>query len=131
MLEVGASSKHISDKLIASFSNYGKDRVDLFAPGVNIWSTMPGQTFKPSSGTSMAAPVVTGVAALLMEYFPELSVRTIRDILVNSVWKYSGDVTIPGTKEKTKLEDLCVSGGIVNAYQAVKLAMNPDKMKKP
>jgi subtilisin family serine protease len=129
MIEVGASSKNIDESLTAYFSNYGKGRVDLFAPGVKVWSTMPDQSFKALSGTSMAAPVVTGVAALLMEYFPQLSAREIRDIIVNSTWDYDGDVYRPGSKDKVKLNDLCSSGGVVNAYNAVKMAMNAIKIQ--
>jgi cell wall-associated protease len=128
MIEVGASSMNLNEKFTASFSNYGKERVDLFAPGVKVWSTMPNQEYKPSSGTSMAAPVVTGVTALLMEYFPELSSQKIKEILVKSTWKYDGDVYKPGTKEKVKLTDLSSSGGVVNAYEAVKMAMNTLKI---
>ena len=129
MIEVGASSKNMDENLTAFFSNYGKDRVDLFAPGVKVWSTMPDQSFKASSGTSMAAPVVTGVVALLMEYFPQLSSREIRDIIVKSTWTYNGDVYRPGSKDKVKLSDLCSSGGVVNAYNAVKMAMNAIKIQ--
>jgi cell wall-associated protease len=129
IIEVGASSKNLDESLTAYFSNYGKERVDLFAPGVKVWSTMPDQKFKASSGTSMAAPVVTGVVALLMEYFPELSSREIRDIIVNSTWDYKGDVYRPGSKDKVKLNDLCSSGGVVNAYNAVKMALNAARIQ--
>ncbi len=101
----------------------------MFAPGVNVWSTIPDQKYEASSGTSMAAPVVTGVVALLMEYFPELTPQEIRNIIVNSAWKYKGYVYLPGTKEKVNMSDLCNSGGIVNAYNAVKMAMNEVKLQ--
>jgi subtilisin family serine protease len=128
MIEVGASSMNLNENLTASFSNYGKKRVDIFAPGVKVWSSMPQQEYGASSGTSMASPVVAGVAALLMEYFPELSAQKIREIILSSAWKYDGEVNKPGADEKVRLEELCVTGGIVNAYEAVKIAMNMVKM---
>jgi subtilisin family serine protease len=128
MIEVGAASQSLSPMLAASFSNYGKGRVDLFAPGVKVWSTMPGDEYKAQSGTSMAAPVVAGVAALLMQYFPELNAKQVRDILLQSTWPYKGYVNIPGTKNEVLLDSLCATGGIVNAYQAVKMALNTSRI---
>ena len=123
-IEVGASSWKGGDKLAAEFSNYGQQQVDLFAPGVDILSTVPGNQYERDSGTSMAAPVVTGVAALLMSYYPNLSAGDVRKILVSSVSKYPTQiVTRPGdAKDHVAFGTLSVTGGIVNAYNAVKMA---------
>ena len=123
-IEVGASSWGEGEKLAASFSNYGKVNVDLFAPGVQIYSTAPGNEYKNAQGTSMASPVTAGVAAMLLSYFPELSATDVKDILMKSVRTFDGlMVTKPGTKdEMVNFAELSTSGGIVNAYEAVKLA---------
>lgn len=124
-IEVGASSWKGGTEVAASFSNYGKTRVDLFAPGADIYSTVPGGEYARESGTSMAAPVVSGVAALLMAYYPELTAADVREILMASVTKL-GDVTVqpPGAPPTARVTfgELSVTGGIVNAYDAVKMA---------
>ncbi len=124
MMEVAANSKHLDETLPAKFTSYGKSTVDLFAPGVSVLSAIPGDQYKESNGTSMASPVVAGVAALLRSYFPELSAEEIRDILIQSSYKYEGEVYLPGTSEMVPFSDLTISGGLVNAYEAVKIAMN-------
>lgn len=93
-LSVGASSWKPDSNLVASFSNYGKKTVDLFAPGVDIYSTVLQNNYKRESGTSMAAPVVSGVAAVVMEYFPELSAAQVKKILMKSSTKYPGKMVI-------------------------------------
>ena len=109
--------------LAAPFSNYGAKEVDLFAPGVNIYSTIPGNKFASLSGTSMAAPVVTGIAALVLEYYPKLTALQLKYVLEKSVAKYpDAMVRIPGGKEEVKFGTLSKTGGIVNAYNALKLA---------
>ena len=123
-IEVGASSWKPLAALAAEFSNYGREQVDLFAPGVDILSTMPGGGLKRESGTSMAAPVVSGVAALLMAYFPELSAMQVRDILLESVRTLPDlEVRRPGDGSKVKFTTLSRTGGVVDAYAAVKLAL--------
>jgi cell wall-associated protease len=122
-LEIGASSWGTDANFVASFSNYGKKKVDVFAPGVEIYSTIPGNHYENEQGTSMAAPVVTGIAALLMSYFPELSATEVKDIIKKSTRKFDGlQVQKPGGKGKAELTDLSNTGGLVNAYEAVKLA---------
>ena len=121
-ITVGASGWNGETDLAASFSNYGQSQVDLFAPGVDIYSTMPNQQYELSNGTSMAAPVVTGVIALLMNYFPELSSIEIKDIVMQSVTKIETMVPLPGQTEmiqKIPFSSLSSSGGIVNAHKAV------------
>lgn len=123
-LEIGASSWGADQDFVGSFSNYGKKSVDLFAPGVQIYSTTPDNTYENLQGTSMAAPATTGVAAMIMSYFPELSATQVKDILRQSTRKFDGlKVTRPGTKETVPFNQLSSSGGMVNAYEAVKLAM--------
>jgi subtilisin family serine protease len=121
-IEVGAASWDV-DSLAGSFSNYGRRRVDLFAPGVAILSTVPGDGTELMDGTSMAAPVVAGVAALLMAYFPDLTATDVARILRESSVKY-GDriVPRPGTGEPVPFRMLSVTGGVVNAYEAVRMA---------
>ena len=107
----------------AAFSNYGSKVVDIFAPGVAIYSTVPnGNKYQSWEGTSMAAPVVSGVAALIRSYFPTLSAPQVKKILQQSVEVPANPTQQPGTTEKVRMDQLCTSGGIVNAYKAVQLA---------
>ena len=124
-IEVGASSSSYDESLPASFSNYGENSVDLFAPGVQILSSVADNGYESLSGTSMASPVVAGVAALLMSYFPELEASDIKEILMESVTKIDLEVLQPteGDEEvRVPFSSLSRTGGIVNAYEAVKLA---------
>ena len=125
-IEVGASSWEGGDQLAASFSNYGRAQVDLFAPGVDILSTVPGGGYERNSGTSMAAPMVSGVAALLMSYFPQLTAADVKRILIESAARYPDTmVARPGGKEgdMVRFGDLSATGGVVDAYAAVRAAM--------
>jgi cell wall-associated protease len=122
-IEVGASAWGSNENFVGSFSNYGKKSVSLFAPGVQIYSTTPGNTYKNEDGTSMASPSTAGVAALLMSYFPDLSVLQVKDILLRSTRKFDNlKVQKPGSKSMVPFSDLSSSGGLVNAYEAVKMA---------
>ena len=130
-LEVGALSWKSGDETVANFSNYGKKTVDLFAPGVDIYSTTPDQKYEGMSGTSMAAPVASGVAALLLSYYPHLTAAQVREILIKSTVKpQTNEVYKPADEpsEKVKFSDLSITGGIINAYEAIRLA---DKIKIP
>ncbi len=107
----------------ASFSNYGKKNVDVFAPGVVIYSTVPGgNTYEDLQGTSMASPVVAGLAALIKSYFPKLTPEQIKKVLETSSVKITAKTAKPGSVEKVPFNTLSKTGGIVNALQAVKLA---------
>ncbi|AMW04710.1 S8 family serine peptidase [Gemmatimonas phototrophica] len=130
-LEVGASSWKGTSTLATSFSNYGKQQVDLFAPGEDILSTAPGGGVKRESGTSMAAPVVSGVAALLLTYFPKLTPTEVRDIIVQSVRTFPGlTVTLPGSDgQKAPFAGLSRTGGVIDAYAAVKLALQREALR--
>jgi cell wall-associated protease len=128
-LEIGASSAGENKEFVGSFSNYGKKNMDLFAPGVDIYSTVPGNKYKNESGTSMASPTAVGVAALVMSYFPELTAIEVKEILRNSTRKFDGlEVEKPGGG-KASFSNLSSTGGLVNAYDAVKLAGELSKQK--
>jgi subtilisin family serine protease len=119
-IEVGASSWKGGDSLVAEFSNYGHTRVDVFAPGVDILSTIPGG-YERDSGTSMATPVVSGLAALIMSYFPNLTAADVKRIILASATRHDQTVIRPGGGT-APFSSLSVTGGIVNAYDAIKMA---------
>jgi subtilisin family serine protease len=123
-LNVAASSWGSGANFIGSFTNYGKETVDVFAPGVAMYSTVPGNGYKNHDGTSMACPVVSGVAAVLMSYFPEFNAFEIKNIILQSVRKFE-DVQVlkPGTDESIGFNQLSKTGGILNGYDAVQLAI--------
>ena len=123
-IEVGATSWRMRDSLVAPFSNYGKGFVDVFAPGDDIYAPIPGGKFKKESGTSMASPVVSGLSALLMSYYPTLTAADVKRIVLESVTKLGDqDVIRPGEGGmRVKFGELSTTGGIVNAYNAIKLA---------
>ena len=124
-MDIGANSFKNDSFFVAPFSNYGKKEVDLFAPGVAIYSTTPENTYASYQGTSMATPVVAGVAAVLKSYFPGLSAKQIKKILMESSVKKNLKVYVPGTENKKVVDfkDLSVSGGEVNLYNAIKMAI--------
>lgn len=127
-ITVGASSDlSIGPSIAADFSSYGKTQVDLFAPGVKIYSTIPGgNNYGNLKGTSMATPIVTGIAAILKSYFPQLTATEIKSIIEQSVIKPDASIACikPGSEmEKVPFEYLSKTGGIANAYNAVKTAL--------
>ncbi len=127
-IEVGALSWKNGEESVATFSNFGKTAVDLFAPGVDLNSSVPNGKYKENSGTSMAAPVVSGVAALMLSYFPTLKTAELKDILMKSTVKLAKMVQLPGKpEEKTMFANLSVTGGVINAYNAVEMAMAMEK----
>lgn len=121
-IEVGALNWRSGVEMVAGFSNYGKTNVDIFAPGVDLYSTVPDQKYEPASGTSMASPVVAGVAALLRSYFPTLKATEIKDIILQSAVITEIKVHKPGSQELIPFSELSATGGYINAYEAVKLA---------
>lgn len=121
-LEVGALGRLADENSVASFSNYGQKNVDIFAPGHLVYSTMPGNKYKAASGTSFAAPVVAGVAAIIRANFPEFSAEEVKQIIMDSGDSIDVPVIQPGTGEKVNFSTLSVSGKRVNAYEAYRLA---------
>ena len=129
VLTLGAMSMYYDERLPASFSNYGKVNVDVFAPGVGIYSTIPNDAYAAYNGTSMAAPSAAGVAALVRSYYPQLSASQVKHILMNSGIKIDFDVIQPGSQseenpigEKIPFSEMSVSGRVVNAYNALRMA---------
>ena len=123
VLTIGATSLHYNEKLPATFSNYGKKNVDVFAPGVDIYASTPKDEYALNSGTSMAAPSAAGVAALVRSYYPQLSASQVKHILMNSGIIINFEVIKPGTTDEiVSFNDLSVSGRVVNAYNALKMA---------
>ncbi|MFT3933845.1 MAG: S8 family serine peptidase [Chitinophagaceae bacterium] len=125
-ITVGASGDPADPQeggLIASFSNYGKKNVDVFAPGVKIYSTMPGgNVYGNSQGTSFSSPIVVGTAAFLLSYYPNLTAQQLKYCIEKSAKAPGVKVKKPGTDDMVDMSELCKTGGLLNAYEAVKVA---------
>ena len=131
VITVGASSDTlIVSNYAAGFSNYGKVGVDVFSPGSQIYSSLPGgKNYGFLDGTSMATPVVVGLAALLRSYYPNLSALQTKAAIEQSVTPINNHVIIPATETDVKLSDICKTGGIINAFGAVIKAEEISKAK--
>jgi len=125
-LDVGALSFTPGPDMVASFSNYGKKSVDIFSPGVRIYSTVPENKYEFADGTSMASPVMAGVAALIRSYYPKLSAKQVKKAILENGNASTTKVTRPGSSESVYLSELCKSGSYVNAVKALEAA---SKMK--
>lgn len=125
-LDVGALSFTMDEDLVASFSNYGKKSVDIFSPGVRIYSTAPENKYEFADGTSMASPVIAGVAALIRSYYPKLSSKQVIKAILKNGTESDQKVNRPGSGEKVTLSQLCKTGSYVNATKALEAA---SKMK--
>ncbi|MBL4605738.1 MAG: S8 family peptidase, partial [Flavobacteriaceae bacterium] len=128
-ITIGAISSNYNENMPAGFTNYGKINVDIFAPGVKVYSTTPEGEYAYKGGTSMASPGVAGVAALIRSYYPKLTASQVKRILMNSGTKIDLEVIRPGSGSrenpkgvKVPFADLSVTGRIVNAYNALKMA---------
>lgn len=130
-IEVGAMTAYNDENLAASFSNWSNDKVDVFAPGQEIYATVPDNKYQNLQGTSMAAPMVAGLAAVLRSYFPDLTAKQVKEIIMESAVVPGQLVVTPGTEDdKTPFMKLSVSGGVANTYNAVKMAIEIKGKKK-
>lgn len=130
-VEVGALNYKTGEDSAAPFSNYGVKEVDLFAPGMKIYSTMPNNEYAPLQGTSMASPVVAGVAATIRSVFPALTAEQVKEVLLASVTPISQEVKLPGSKtDKINFSKLSLTGGTVNLDKALMMASKLKGKKK-
>ena len=122
VLIVGALSPSYDTKMVADFSNYGKNNVDIYAPGDQIYATTPLNTYEYLQGTSMASPNVAGVAALVRSYYPNLTAVQVKQIIMESGIAIKNTVLLGEDKHKTNFAEASKSGRIINAYNALLLA---------
>jgi len=124
VINVGASGPKLGEHLAGDFSNYGKKNVDVFAPGVKVTTVDTDAEFMTEDGTSFSSPITAGVAALLLEYYPTLSARQLKQIILQSATPLTGTMVFrPGSKTiKVDFASLSKTGGIVNAYKALQIA---------
>lgn len=138
-LTIGASTRYLKDdELAASFSNYGQEGVDVFAPGLEIYNSVPQSDYAAIQGTSMACPMVAGAAAFIKSYFPDMSMKDIKDVLLASATIYRGELEVkPGGESmnpelKSDMVDfgtLSVTGGVINLKSAVQMCLEKEKTK--
>lgn len=130
-INVGSVNQKTGAKFISDYSNYGKQNVDLFAPGEDIHTTGAGNIYKTESGTSFSAPMVCGTAALIWSYYPKLTAQEVKQIILDSGTAYDLEVIVPGTEDKkVPFADLSKSGKVLNVYNAMKLAEKVSKKRK-
>lgn len=122
VITVGALTYNYGAEVIANFSNYGAFNVDVFAPGDEIYATIPNNKYKYLQGTSMASPNVAGVAAMIRSYFPKLSAKQVKQILMNSGNGLPENVVVGENKEQKKASEVAKSANMVNAYNAFQMA---------
>ena len=121
-LTVGSLQSKYGSQMVSGFSNYGNNNVDVFAPGSKIYSTFPENEYKSISGTSMAAPGVSGVAALIMSQYPKLTAAQVKKIIMQSGLSVNRDVVVDQSKDAMPFSKGSKTGKIVNAYNALILA---------
>jgi subtilisin family serine protease len=129
-INVGSITNKVDSTMVSSFSNYGKQNVDLFAPGSDVYTTIPDNRYQTDSGTSLAAPMVSGTAALIWLYYPNLSVQEVKQIILNSGSEYDIEVLVPnGDGKKVPFKELSKSGRVLNVYNAMKMAKEMNTKK--
>lgn len=126
-LQIGALNYEYGEKIIADFSNYGTKNVDIFAPGVKIYATLPNGKYKYLQGTSMASPNTAGVAALIRSHYPNLKASQVKEIIMQSGTPIDMIVNVGENGEKRNFSEASVSGKIVNAFNALKMAEEVSK----
>nr|WP_315149005.1 S8 family peptidase [uncultured Flavobacterium sp.] len=130
-INVGSISSRLDSTFVSSFSNYGKQNVDLFAPGEDIYTTAKNNAYESDSGTSLAGPMVSGTAALIWSYYPTLTANEVKQIIMDSGTSYDLEVNVPGTKDKkVPFSELSKSGKVLNVYNAMQMAEKVSKHKK-
>ncbi len=129
-VNVGSTTSKTNANFVSGFSNYGKQNVDLFAPGDKIYTTTADDKYVYDSGTSLAAPMVSGAAALLWLYYPKLKASEVKQILMDSGTSYDLEVLVPGEKDKkVKFDTLSKSGKVLNVFNAMKMAEKISRKK--
>jgi subtilisin family serine protease len=126
-MSIGALNKEYGANMVANFSNYATNNVDIYSPGNEIYATIPNNKYKYLQGTSMASPNVAGVAALVRSYYPNLTAAQVKQILMDSGTPITTEVVLGEKKEKRSFTNASKSGKIVNAYNALLMA---EKMSK-
>jgi subtilisin family serine protease len=130
-INVGSISHKVDSTFISSFSNYGKENVDIFAPGEQIYVAKPDNKYDFDSGTSLAGPMVSATAALIWLYYPTLTVQEVKQIILESGTSYTIDVLVPGGEgKKLPFNELSKSGKTLNVFNAMKMAKEMSKRKK-
>lgn len=131
VLTIGALNYVLGENLVAGFSNYGKKNVDVFSPGMKIYSTIPNNKYLYEQGTSMASPNAAGVAALVRSYYPNLSAKQVKQILMDSGTPLTTEVALGEKDEKRPFSEASKSGKMINAYNALQMAAKMSKGKMP
>lgn len=129
-MTIGSSTRNTEGSLASSFSNYGKKGVDVFAPGSEIYNSIPQSDYEVLQGTSMACPMVSGAAAMLKSYFPDLTMKEIAEVLLSTAKSYNGtQQKHPGTKQMADFSVLSVTGGVINLKNAVQKCLEMEAAK--
>lgn len=127
---IGALNPSYGSDMVASFSNYGAENVDIFAPGAKIYATTPENTYEYLQGTSMASPNAAGVAAMVRAYYPSLTAAEVKQVLMESGITLTQDIKVGERKIQKPFNTVSKSGKIINAYNAIILADKMAKKKK-
>ena len=122
-ISVGALAPKYGSGMVAGFSNYGNKNVDIFAPGASVYSTTPENEYDTKGGTSMAAPAVAGVAALVRSYYPKLTAVQVKEVILSSGLQLTTKVVVGGDANDVQpFSNLSKTGRIANAYNALIVA---------